>query len=236
MLYGRHVLFVPWRPVGTHFLMLHALAAVTWLPAAPGRQAVWCGARQLRSGTAWLPLRPRLCPSPQMQTGRAREAHTGGEAASVDALVDELSEVVATHARSPLPLGELHRSLQTLTAKAAAALESGAAEPGAAPPPPSPPPPPGSGSVSATLTVAELKAELKARGLPISGLKAELLARLAAAAPVTSLQPEAGAGSSSNPPTPALALAPTLNPTPALAPTLALALAPALTLTLTLSP
>ena len=166
--------------------MLHALAAAAWLPAAPGRQLMWCGARQLRSGSsAWLPLRPRLCSSPQMQAGGAREAHTGSAASSVDALVDELSEVVATHARSPLPLGELHRSLQTLTAKAAATLESAAAEPGAAPPP-SPPPPPV--SVSAKLTVAELKAALKARDLPTSGLKAELLARLAAAAPTPSPQ------------------------------------------------
>ena len=146
--------------------MLHALAAAAWLPAAPGRQLMWCGARQLRSGSsAWLPLRPRLCSSPQMQAGGAREAHTGSAASSVDALVDELSEVVATHARSPLPMGELHRSLQTLTAKAAATLESAAAEPGAAPPP-SPPPPPV--SVSAKLTVAELKAALKARELPTS--------------------------------------------------------------------
>ena len=103
--------------------MLHALAAAAWLPAAPGRQAMWCGARQLRLGSA-LPLRPRLCSSPQMQASGAREAHTGSAAsASVDALVDELSEVVATHARSPLALGELHRSLQTLTAKAAEALK-----------------------------------------------------------------------------------------------------------------
>ena len=147
--------------------MLHALAAAAWVPAAPGKQALWCGARQFRSGTAWLPLRPRLCPSPHMQTGSACEASTGGAAAaSVDALVDELSEVVATHARSPLTPGELHRSLQTITAKAAATLEypAAAAEyPGGAPPP--------SASVTARRTVAELKAELKARGLPTSGLK-----------------------------------------------------------------
>ena len=77
------------------------------------------------------------------QAGGTREAHSSGDtggaaagsaaAASVDSLVGELSEVVATHARSPLPLGELHRSLQTLTAKAAVALESSAAEPGASP-------------------------------------------------------------------------------------------------------
>ena len=98
-----------------------------------------------------------------MQASGAREVHTGSaESASVDALVDELSEIVAKHARSPLPLGEVHRSLQALTAKAAATLEPGAE------PPPSPPPPV---SVSAKLTVAELKAELKARGLPTSGLK-----------------------------------------------------------------
>ena len=58
--------------------MLHALAAAAWLPAAPGRQALWCGARQLRSSgtTAWLPVRPRLCSSPQMQarTGSAAVA------------------------------------------------------------------------------------------------------------------------------------------------------------------
>lgn len=144
--------------------MLHALAAAAWVPAAPGKQALWCGARQLRPGTAWLPLRPRLCPSPQMQAGSAREVSTGGAAAAAaDALVDELSEVVATHARSPLTLGELHRSLQTLTAKAAATLESAAAEPAGAPP--------RSASVAAARTVAELKAELKARGLPTSGVK-----------------------------------------------------------------
>ena len=138
--------------------MLHALAAAAWVPAAPGKQALWCGARQLRSGAAWLPLRPRLCPSPHMQAGSAREASSSGAAAaSVDALVDELSEVVATHARAPLTAGELHRSLQTLTAKAATTLESGGA--------------PRSASVAARRTVAELKAELKARGLPTSGLK-----------------------------------------------------------------
>ena len=75
--------------------------------------------------------------APAPQAGGAREAHSSGDtggaaAASADSLVGELSEVVATHARSPLPLGELHRSLQTLTAKAAVALESSAAEPGAA--------------------------------------------------------------------------------------------------------
>ena len=37
--------------------------------------------------------------------------------------------LVATHARAPLTAGELHRSLQTLTAKAAATLESGGAPP-----------------------------------------------------------------------------------------------------------
>ena len=140
--------------------MLHALAAAAWVPAAPGKQALWCGARQLRPGAAWLPLRPRLCPSPHMQAGSAREASSGGgaAAASVDALVDELSEVVATHARAPLTPSELHRSLQTITAKAAATLESGGA-------------PPRLASVAARRTVAELKAELKARGLPTSGLK-----------------------------------------------------------------
>jgi len=140
--------------------MLHALAVAAWVPAAPGKQALWCGARQLRSGAASLPLRPRLCPSPQMQAGSAREASTGGgaAAASVDALVDELSEVVATHARAPLTPSELHRSLQTITAKAAATLESGGA-------------PPRLASVAARRTVAELKAELKARGLLTSGLK-----------------------------------------------------------------
>ena len=166
-------LFLPRRALlAASFLtaaqMLHALAAAAWVPAAPGKQALWCGARQLRSGTAWLPLRPRLCPSPHMQAGSAREASTvgGAAAASVDALVDELSEVVATHARSPLTPGELHRSLQTLTAKAAATLEYPAAAeyPGGAPPSPS-------ASVTARRTVAELKAELKARGLPTSGLK-----------------------------------------------------------------
>ena len=70
--------------------------------------------------------------APAPQAGGAREAHSSGDtggaaagsaaAASVDSLVGELSEVVATHARSPLPLGELHRSLQSLTAKAAVAL------------------------------------------------------------------------------------------------------------------
>ena len=140
--------------------MLHALTVAAWVPAAAGKQALWCGARQLRSGTAWLPLRPRLCPSPHMQAGSAREASTvgGAAAASVDALVDELSEVVATHAHSPLTPGELHRSLQTITAKAAATLESGGA-------------PPRSASMAARRTVAELKAELKACGLPTSGLK-----------------------------------------------------------------
>ena len=139
--------------------MLHALAVAAWVPAAPGKQALWYGARQLRSCAASLPLRPRLCPSPHMQAGSAREARTGSAAAaSVDALVDELSEVVATHARSPLTPSELHRSLQTLTAKAAATLESDGAAPRSA-------------SVAARRTVAELKSELKARGLPTSGLK-----------------------------------------------------------------
>ena len=43
---------------------------------------------------------------------------------SVDELVDVLSALVATHKRSPLQLQELHSSLQTVTAKAAAALGS----------------------------------------------------------------------------------------------------------------
>ena len=144
--------------------MLHAVAAV--LPAlhSPphiswvGRQTVWCGARQLRSGNTWLPLRMRLCSSPQMG---AREASS---AASVDALVDGLSVLVAAHEQSPLQLRELHSSLRAFTAKAASELE-----------PEAPPPLP------AKLTVAELRKRLGALGLPTSGLKAELLARLSAA-------------------------------------------------------
>lgn len=88
----------------------------------------------------------------------------GEEEAAVDGLVDDLRSLVSRHAGAPLQLSELHRSLADATERAQAALDARAA---AARPP------------AKKVTVADLRAQLAARGLPTSGLKADLIARLA---------------------------------------------------------
>lgn len=141
--------------------MLHTVAAYAALhrPLVSGQPQLRIRS-QLRSPAAlgWPPLRLRHA-WPRMDA--REEAHAHG-AASVDELVDELSALVATHERSPLQLQQLHSSLQAVTARCAAALGPEAVSP-------------------AKLTVAELRVRLSALGLSTSGLKADLVARLAAA-------------------------------------------------------
>lgn len=100
--------------------------------------------------------RRRICSLPHMIE----------EKAAVDRLIDDLGSLVARHASAPLELGELHRSLSDATETAQAALDASAAA---------------ASAPANKVTVADLRAQLAARGLPTSGLKADLVARLAAA-------------------------------------------------------